>query len=82
MPRKEPIKLNEFLFLVDEEQNVRLMFCDLFVEGTQEAVSCIANDEVNNMHVVNVAAEDGCLKVWVKDYEDDDVPPISMEGYK
>lgn len=68
MPRKEPIKLNEFLFLVDEEQNVRLMFDGMFVDGTQEAISCIANSDVNNMHVVNVAAEDGCLKVWVKDY--------------
>ena len=67
MPRKEALRLNEFLYLIPEEQKVRLLFCGLEVEGTQDAVSTIANNVVNNMIVINVEAEDGCLKVWVKD---------------
>ena len=66
MPRKEPIKLNEFLSLVPEEQNVMLIFSDLSVVGTREAVSSIANSEVNNSRVVNTEAVDSVLKVWVE----------------
>lgn len=32
MPRKEPIKLNEFLYLVPEEQNVMLICVKCCVE--------------------------------------------------
>ena len=67
MPRKENLKLGEFFYLVPEEQNMRLLFAGLMVEGTQDAVSTIANSEVNAMTVVNVEAEDGFLKVWVED---------------
>lgn len=67
MPKKENLKLGEFLYLVPEEQAVRLMFGGLEVTGTQDAVSTIANSEVNNMRVVNVEAADGFLKVWVED---------------
>ena len=67
MSRKECLKLGELWILVPEEQNVRLMFAGLMVEGTQDAVSTIANSEVNAMIVVNVEAEDGFLKVWVED---------------
>ena len=66
MPRKEPIKLNEFLYLVPEEQNVMLIFSDLSVVGTQDAISCIANSEINNSRVVNTEAVDSVLKVWVE----------------
>lgn len=69
MPRKENMKLGEFFYLIPEEQKMRLMFLDLMVEGTQDSISCIANEEVNSMTVINVEAEDGFLKVWVK--EDD-----------
>lgn len=67
MPRKENMKLGEFFYLIPEEQKMRLMFLDLMVEGTQDSVSCIANEEVNSMTVINVGAEDDFLKVWVKD---------------
>lgn len=67
MPRKENMKLGEFFYLVPEEQNIRLFFSGLEVTGTQDSVSTIANVEVNNMTVINVEAEDGFLKVWVKD---------------
>lgn len=67
MPRKETLKLGEFLYLVPDNQNVMLMFSGLFVEGTQEAISCIANSDINGMSVCNVEAIDGYLKVWVKD---------------
>ena len=67
MPRKENMKLGEFVYLVPDEQKMRLMFLDLMVEGTQDSISCIANEEVNNMTVINVEAEDDFLKVWVKD---------------
>jgi hypothetical protein len=66
MPRKEPIKLNEFLSLVPEEQNVMLIFSDLSVVGTQDSISCFANSEVNNSRVVNTEAVDSVLKVWVE----------------
>lgn len=66
MPRKEPIKLNEFLYLVPEEQNVMLTFSNLSVAGTQDAISCFANSEINNSRVVNVEAFDSVLKVWVE----------------
>lgn len=66
MPRKEPIKLNEFLYLVPEEQNVMLIFSDLSVVGTQDAISCFVNSEVNNSRVVNTEAVDNVLKVWVE----------------
>lgn len=69
MSRKEPIKFNEFIALVPEEQPIRLTFDGLSVEGTQEAISCITNSHVNTMHVVEVSAEADVLKVWVKDYE-------------
>ena len=81
MPRKEPIRLNEFLFLVPEEQNVMLIFSDLSVAGTQDAISCFANSEINNSRVVNAEAVDSVLKVWI-DYDEDDVPLISTEGCK
>lgn len=81
MPRKEPIKLNEFLFLVPEEQNVMLIFSGLSVVGTQDAIACIANSEINNSRVVNTEAVDSVLKVWI-DYNEEDVPLISMEGCK
>ena len=68
MPRKEPMKLGEFWYLIPEEQMVILMFDELEVIGTQEAISCIANSDVNGMDVVNVRSEDGYLKVQVKDY--------------
>lgn len=67
MPRTESLKLGEFWSLIPEEQNVRLMFAGLMVDGTQDAVSTLANSEVNAMTVVNVEAEDGWLKVWVED---------------
>ena len=67
MPRKERVKLGEFFYLVPEEQHMRVMFGGLMVEGTQDAVSTIANSEVNNMAVVNIEAVDGFLKVWVED---------------
>lgn len=66
MPRKEPIKLNEFLYLVPEEQNVMLIFSDLSVVGTEAAISCIANSDVNNSRVTSVEATDDLLKVWVE----------------
>ena len=66
MPRKEPIKLNEFISLVPEEQNVMLIFSDLSVVGTQEAISCIVNSEINNSRVVNTEAVDSVLKVRVE----------------
>lgn len=69
MPRKENLKLGEFFYLVPEEQHMRVMFGGLEVTGTQDAVSTIANSEVNNMRVVNVEATDGFLKVWVEDDE-------------
>lgn len=65
--RKEPMKLGEFLYLIPEEQNVRIMFSELMVEGTQDSISCFANAEVNNMLVCNVEAENSILKVWLKD---------------
>ena len=67
MPRKENMKLGEFFYLVPEEQEMRLMFLDLKVEGTQDSISCLANEDVNSMIVSAVEAEDGFLKVWVKD---------------
>jgi hypothetical protein len=67
MPKKENMKLGEFFYLVPEEQNMRLLFSGLEVSGTQDSISCIANEEVNGMTVVNVEAEDGFLKVWLKD---------------
>lgn len=67
MPKKENLKLGEFFYLVPEEQRMRVMFGGLMVEGTQDAVSTIANSDVNNMAVVNVEAADGFLKVWVED---------------
>lgn len=67
MPRKEALKFSEFLYHVDDEQKLMVLFCGLEVTGTQEAISCIANDDLNNMMVVGVGAEDDCLKVWVKD---------------
>ena len=67
MPKHENMPLGQFLNLVPEEQQMRLMFAGLMVEGTQDAVSTIANSDVNNMAVVNVEAEEGFLKVWVKD---------------
>lgn len=67
MPRKESLKLGEFWGIIPEEQNVRLMFVGLMVDGTQASVSTLANEEVNAMTVVNVEAEDGWLKVWVED---------------
>ena len=81
MTRKEPIKLNEFLYLVSENQNVMLMFSDLSVVGTEDAISCIANSNANNSRVTGVEASDDLLKVWIE-YDEDDVPLISMEGYK
>lgn len=66
MPRKEPIKFNEFIALVPEEQNVMLIFSDLSVVGTQDAISCITNSEINNSRVVNTEAVDSVLKVWVE----------------
>ena len=67
--RKEPMKLGEFLYLIPEEQNVRIIFAvsELMVEGTQDSISCFANAEVNNMIVYNVEAENSILKVWLKD---------------
>lgn len=67
MPRAEKMKLGEFFYLIPEEQNMRLFFSDLEVTGTQDSVSTIANAEVNGMVVFNVEAENGFLKVWVKD---------------
>lgn len=67
MPKKENMKLGEFFYLVPEEQEMRLMFLDLKVEGTQDSISCLSNAEVNSMIVSAVEAEDGFLKVWVKD---------------
>ena len=69
MPKKQTVRLGEFWSLIPEDQNVRLMFAGLMVEGTQDAVSTLANEEVNNMTVLNVEAEDGFLKVWVEDAE-------------
>ena len=67
MPRKEAMKLGEFFYLVPEDQQMRLLFLDFMVEGTQDSISTLANEEVNSMIVSAVEAEDGFLKVWVKD---------------
>lgn len=66
MPRKEPIKFNEFINLVPEEQNVMLIFSDLSVVGTQDAISSLASSEINNTMVINAEAVDSVLKVWVE----------------
>lgn len=67
MPKHENMPLGQFFYLIPEEQKMRIMFAGLMVEGTQDAVSTIANSDVNNMAVVNVEAEEGFLKVWVED---------------
>lgn len=67
MPRKENMKLGEFFYLIPEEQKMRLLFGDLEVTGTQDSISSITSSEINGMTVCSVEAEDGCLKVWVKD---------------
>lgn len=67
MPRKEPIKLNEFLYLVPEEQPIRIVFDGLSVIGTQEAVSTIANNDINLRDVIKVSAFAEYLEVWVRD---------------
>lgn len=61
------MKLDDFYHLIPDEQKMRLLFLDLMVEGTQDSIACIANEEINNMTVINVEAEDNFLKVWVKD---------------
>lgn len=70
MPRKEPIKLNEFLSLVPEEQAIRLVFDGLSVIGTQEGVSSIANSDINLRDVIKVSAFAEYLEVWVRDEND------------
>ena len=42
------------------------LFSGLSVVGTQDAIACIANNEINNSRVVNTEAVDSVLKVWVE----------------
>lgn len=67
MPRKEPIKFNEFIALVPEEQAIRLVFDGLSVMGTQEGISSIANSDINLRDVIKVSAFAEYLEVWVRD---------------
>lgn len=80
--RSSPLTLDELFDLVPEEQEMQIVFCGLKVEGTQEALACITNQETNDMTVVNVEAADNKVIVWLNDKSNDDVPLISMEGYK
>ena len=82
MPRKEILTLAELLYLVPEEQNVRVIFYGLEVSGTRPSVSTFVSKDVNNGRVVGVEAAGDELKVWIEGEFDDDVPLISQEGYK
>lgn len=82
MAEVRPITLDELFSLIPDEQVVQIVFCGLKVEGTQEALVCITNQETNDMAVVDVEAADDKVVVWLKDKSNDDVPLISMEGYK
>lgn len=71
--KEKPFTLNHLLYLMPEEQMVRIIVCgslhNLEVEGTCEALSEVINANVNNMHIANVAAFGDVLKVWVEDVE-------------
>lgn len=69
MPRTEIMRLGMLFSLIPEEQKMQILFESMMVEGTQESVSFVTSKEINDMTVESVEAEGGCLKVWLKDYE-------------
>ena len=69
MPMDEIMRLGRFFSLIPEEQKMRILFDTMMVEGTQESVSFVTREEINDMAVGSVEAEGGCLKVRLKDYE-------------
>lgn len=61
------MKLKELFDLIPELQKVHLLCGDLDVVGSECSMSCMLNDEVLNMEVVNIESEDDKIKIWVKE---------------
>lgn len=60
------MKFEELFRLLPETQEIHLIYGDLGILGTEDAMGCLLNDEAFNAKVVNIEAEDNKLKVWVE----------------
>jgi hypothetical protein len=67
------MEFDTFLNLVDCDQEIILFYEDYMLKGAQDAFGCMLSDKVYKGIVTDIAAEDGKLKVWVKE-EEHEVP--------
>lgn len=61
------MKFESFLNLVDYEQEIILFYEDYMLTGAKEALECMLNGDIYNGIVTDIQADDGKLKVWVKE---------------
>lgn len=59
------MKFVDLCKLVPEQQQMHLIYSELEVFGTADALSCMVNKEVDECKVINLEAENDTVKVWV-----------------
>ena len=59
--------LNDFLDLVDDVQNMQLVYEGFSLNGKKEVIGYLLNEDVYKGTVFAVEAEDDVLKVFVKE---------------
>ena len=63
------MKLIDFLQLVPDTQHMIIAYTDDFVvEGEEESLGCMLNEDVYKGIVTDVEASGDVLKVWVKEH--------------
>lgn len=63
------MKFVDLYKLIPETQEIHLIFGDLGILGTMDAMGCLLNDNAFNANVLNIEAEDNKLKVWIEEDE-------------
>lgn len=61
------MKLDDFLDLVSDSQDMRLIYEGFVLMGKKEAIGCMLSEDVYNGIVYAVEAKDEDLKVFVKE---------------
>ena len=63
------MKLVDLYKLTPETQEIHLIFGDLGILGTMDAMGCLLNNNAFSATVLNIEAEGNKLKVWIEEEE-------------
>lgn len=62
--------LEQLLCLIPVSQEMILNYDGYIVQGQEEAIGCMLDEDIYKGHVFAVEAEGNALKVWVREHAD------------